>query len=169
MISASMVERKSGPKSPLPFWPKSCASKLCFCTDPGSPAKITRGCCSSCNPLLLEAPLPWPMGWQPSRTMWAAFLAMPVLRSANAGSYHSLFRTTTAHLPKIKSIQVTLKGTNLRGQTEPKRRFSQIFADFRPFLENKAFGIFAENRRFSQEPAENRRNSQKTADWRLSP
>ena len=31
-----------------------------------------------------------------------------------------------------------LKGTNLRGQTEPKRRFSLIFADSRPFLENKA-------------------------------
>ena len=26
--------------------------------------------------------------------------------------------------------QGALKGTNLRGQTEPKRRFSQIFADF---------------------------------------
>ena len=65
--------------------------------------------------------------------------------------------------------QGTLKGTNLRGQTEPKRTFSQIFADFcrfSPFfLENKAFG----KRRFSQETAENRRNPQKTADWRLSP
>ena len=68
------------------------------------------------------------------------------------------------------------KGTNLRGQTEPKRRFSQILADFcrfsQIFLENKAFG----KRRFSQKTAdfrrifaENRRNPQKTADWRLSP
>ena len=36
------------------------------------------------------------------------------------------------------NIQGALKGTNLRGQTEPKRRFSQIFADSRRFLENKA-------------------------------
>ena len=27
--------------------------------------------------------------------------------------------------------QGALEGTNLRGQTEPKRRFSQILADFR--------------------------------------
>ena len=62
--------------------------------------------------------------------------------------------------------QGALKGTNLRGQTEPKRRFSQIFADSRLFLENKAFGkrrfsqktlIFAGNRRKPKEPAENRR------------
>ena len=58
-----------------------------------------------------------------------------------------------------------LKGMNLRGQTEPERRFSLIFAASRLFLENKAFG----KRRFSQETAENRRNPQKTADWRLSP
>ena len=34
------------------------------------------------------------------------------------------------------------KGTNLRGQIEPKRRFSQIFADFCRFAfseKNKAF------------------------------
>ena len=71
-----------------------------------------------------------------------------------------------------KSAQGAQKGTNLGGQTENKRRFSQIFADSRLFLENEAFGktqIFAENRRFSQETAENRRNPQKTADWRLSP
>ena len=64
------------------------------------------------------------------------------------------------------SLQGALKGTNLRGQTEPKRRFSLIFADSRLFLETKHLGnadfrrnplIFAENRRKSQEPAENRR------------
>ena len=61
-----------------------------------------------------------------------------------------------------------LKGANLRGQTEPNadfRRFSLIFADSCLFLENKAFG----KRRLSQKTAENRRNPQKTADWRVSP
>ena len=63
--------------------------------------------------------------------------------------------------------QGALKGTNLRGQTEPKRRFLQIFADFcrfSPFAreqsiwENADFRrkplIFAGNRRKPQEPAE---------------
>ena len=54
-----------------------------------------------------------------------------------------------------KKTQAALKGTNLRGQTEPKRRFSLIFADSRLFLENEAFG----KRRFSQ----------KTADFRRKP
>ena len=66
--------------------------------------------------------------------------------------------------------QGALKGMNLRGQTEPRRRFSQIFADvcrFSPLiLEKKHLGnadfrrkplIFAGNRRKPQEPAENRR------------
>ena len=46
-----------------------------------------------------------------------------------------------------------------------------IFADSRLFLETKHLGmqIFAETRCLSQETAENRRNPQKTADWRLSP
>ena len=71
--------------------------------------------------------------------------------------------------------QAALKGTNLRGQTKPKRRFSQIFADFcrfSPFPGKRGLWerqSFAENRCFSQETAENRRNPQKTADWRLSP
>ena len=65
--------------------------------------------------------------------------------------------------------QGALKGTNLRGQTETKRRFSQIYADFcrfSPFLRKQSIwetGIFAENHPFSQdfrrkpqEPAENR-------------
>ena len=58
--------------------------------------------------------------------------------------------------------QGALKGTNLRGQTEPKCRFSQIFADSRIFLENNAFGkrrfskIFADFCRRPQKPAENR-------------
>ena len=63
-------------------------------------------------------------------------------------------------------------GTNLRGQTEPKRRFSLIFADSRLFLGNKAFGkhrFSQETAVFSQETAENRRNPKKTTDWRLSP
>ena len=51
--------------------------------------------------------------------------------------------------------QGALKGTNLRGQTEPKRRFSLILADSRLFLENKAFGNA--DRRKPQETAENRR------------
>ena len=62
--------------------------------------------------------------------------------------------------------QGALKGTNLRGQTEPKRRFSLIFADFCRFLSFPRkqsiweTQIFAENRRFSQKTAENRRNPQ---------
>ena len=61
--------------------------------------------------------------------------------------------------------QGTLKGTNLRGQTEPKRTFSLIFADFCRFsffLENKAFG----KRRFSQKTADFRRKPQETAGTR---
>ena len=62
-------------------------------------------------------------------------------------------------LPNIRGAP---KGTHLRGQTEPKRRFSQIFADFcrfSPFPRKRSIWgtqIFAENRRFSQEPAGNR-------------
>ena len=54
-------------------------------------------------------------------------------------------------------FQGALKGTNLRGQTEPKRRFSLIFADILAFSwKTKHFGnadfrrkpqIFAGNRR----------------------
>ena len=58
--------------------------------------------------------------------------------------------------------QGALKGTNLRGQTEPFRRFSLIFADSRLFLENQALG----KRRFSQETADFRRKLQKTAGTR---
>ena len=65
--------------------------------------------------------------------------------------------------------QGALKGTNLIKGTKasPKRKFSQMFADFadsRLFLENKAFGkrkIFAENRRFSQETTDFCRNPQR--------
>ena len=66
--------------------------------------------------------------------------------------------------------QDALKGTNLRGQTEPKRRFSLIFTDFcrfSPFPRKQSIWetqIFAESRwifaGFSHK---------KTADWRLSP
>ena len=59
-----------------------------------------------------------------------------------------------------------LKGTNLRGQTEPKRRFSlilQILAFF--FLENEAFG----KRGFSQKTADFRRKPQITAGTRRTP
>ena len=84
----------------------------------------------------------------------------------------AVFTTFQDLQTKPLASQGVLKGTNLRGQTEPKRRSSLSFADSRLFLENKAFGetqIFAENRRFSQETAENSRNLQKTADWGLSP
>ena len=63
-----------------------------------------------------------------------------------------------------RQFQGALKGTNLRGQTEPKRRFSLIFADFcwfSAFPRKQSIWemqIFAENRWFSQETAENRRN-----------
>ena len=65
----------------------------------------------------------------------------------------------------LTCFQGALKGTNLRGQTEPKRRFSQIFADSRRFLENEAFG----KSRFSQETADFRRKPQKTAGTRSKP
>ena len=65
----------------------------------------------------------------------------------------------------LAQVQAALKGTNLRGQTEPKRRFSQIFADSRLFPENKAFG----KRRFSQKTADFRRKPQKTAGTRRKP
>ena len=61
------------------------------------------------------------------------------------------------------SFQGALKGTNLRGQTEPKRRFSLIFADFcrfSPFPRKRSIRrkpqIFAGNRRNPQKTAENR-------------
>ena len=52
-----------------------------------------------------------------------------------------------------------LKGDEPKGQTKPKRRFSQIFADSRRSPENEAFG----KRRFSQKTADFRRSPQKTA------
>ena len=69
----------------------------------------------------------------------------------------------------IRESQGALKGTNLRGQTEPKM---QIFADtrrFSPFPRKQSIWetlIFARNRRFSQEPAENHRKPQKNAENR---
>ena len=60
----------------------------------------------------------------------------------------------TPSIEKVKVVQGALKGTNLRGQTEPKRRFSQIFADFcrfSPFPRKQSIWetqIFAENRGF---------------------
>ena len=72
--------------------------------------------------------------------------------------------------------QGVLQGTKLRGQTELKRRLPLIFADscrrFSPFPRKRSIWeaqIFAEDRRFSQEAAENCRNPQETADQRLSP
>ena len=63
-------------------------------------------------------------------------------------------------------IRARVRGTNLRGQTEPKRRFSLIFADSRLFLlENEASG----KRRFSQKTADFRRKPQKTAGTRRKP
>ena len=61
--------------------------------------------------------------------------------------------------------QGALKGTNLRGQTEPERRFSRIFADSRLLLENEAFW----KRRCSQKTADFRRKPQKTAGARRKP
>ena len=64
-------------------------------------------------------------------------------------------------------------GPRLRGQTQGDkpspsadfRRFSQIFADSRLFLENKAFG----KRRFSQKTADFRRKPQKAAGTSRKP
>ena len=70
---------------------------------------------------------------------------------------------------KAKNSLKRFLGTNLRGQTECKRRFTQIFADLladsRLLLENKAFG----KRRFSQKTADFRRNPQKAAGTRRKP
>ena len=65
-----------------------------------------------------------------------------------------------------KFNQGALEWTNRRGQTEPKRRFAQLFSDFwrfSPFRGKQSIWetqIFAENRWLSQETAENRRNTQ---------
>ena len=65
----------------------------------------------------------------------------------------SLDLSLTLPLPLSRQgRQRALKGTNLRGQTESKRRFSQIFADFcrfSPFPRKQSIWemqIFAENR-----------------------
>ena len=76
-----------------------------------------------------------------------------------------LVKTSETTRLAISLNQGALKGTNLRGQTEPKRRFSLIFADSCLFLENKAFG----KHRFSQKTADFRRFSQKTAGTRRKP
>ena len=63
------------------------------------------------------------------------------------------------------TFQGALKGTKLTGQTEPKRRSLQIFADFadsRLCLENKA----VEKRRVSQKTADFCRKPQKTTGTR---
>ena len=64
------------------------------------------------------------------------------------------------------SAQGALKGIK-SGQM---MRLLLVCADCHPFQEITAFGKhrFTANRRISQETAENRRNMQKTADWRLS-
>ena len=51
-----------------------------------------------------------------------------------------------------------LEGTHRTGQTEPKRRYSQIFDDSAISLENKALDSADVNRKL-QEPAENRRGA----------
>ena len=65
-------------------------------------------------------------------------------------------RKVEAVCVKCSTGQGALKGTNLRGQTEPKRRFSLIFADSRLFQENKAYG----KRRFLQKATDFRREPQ---------
>ena len=99
---------------------------------------------------------------------------MPNSQFALHGKRPSLIHGLCAFLHLIHGLcalfrplltQGALKGTNLRGQTEPKRRFSMIFADSRLFLENKAFG----QRRFSQKTADFRRKPQKTGGTRRKP
>ena len=91
---------------------------------------------------------------------------------ASTGASTRKARGANRSSPTERPVQGALKGTNLRGQTEP---FSLIFADFCRFSPSPRkqsiweTQIFAENLRFSQETAENRRNAQKTADWRLCP
>ena len=85
---------------------------------------------------------------------------MNELGQANAGSEQVIMI--------VVLFQGVLKGTNLRGQTEPKRSFSLIFADLCRFAFPRKQRVwemqtFAENRRYSQESAENRRNLQKPA------
>ena len=61
---------------------------------------------------------------------------------------HGLSEETLRHAASCMDMNVkaqgALKGTNLRGQTEPRRRFSLIFADSR-LLSEKEMQIFAEN------------------------
>ena len=97
-------------------------------------------------------------------TIWRGFFSTchvsPTFRS---GSFFS-FKCLRWLGPWHNSLEFTalgaLKGTNLRGQTQPKRRFSQIFADFCRFSPSPGkqsiweTQIFAENRRFSQETAQ---------------
>ena len=65
------------------------------------------------------------------------------------------FLSTNECGANAQTRQGALKGTNLRGHTEPKRRFSQILADFcrfSPFLRKQSIWetqISAENRRLS--------------------
>ena len=68
-------------------------------------------------------------------------------------------------LGRYSFFQSALNGTTLRGQIEPKRRSSQIFADSCRFLESKAFA----KRRFSQKTANFLRKPQKTAGTRRRP
>ena len=93
------------------------------------------------------------------RMLW---LNTSVIRIGLNGNQAKITLALTNH-------QGALKGTNLRGQTELKRRFSLILADFcrfSPFPRKRSIlelQIFAENRRFSQ------RNPQKTAGTRRKP
>ena len=77
-------------------------------------------------------------------------------------SYDAPLISKTAFCTQSQGV---LKGTNLRGQTEPKRRFSLMFADSRFFVEKEASGKC----RFSQKTADFRRKPQETEGIRRKP
>ena len=66
---------------------------------------------------------------------------------------------------RSKTIRARLRGRTRRGQTEPKRRFSLIFADSRLLLETKHLGFTD----FRRKPADFRRKPQRTAGTRRKP
>ena len=95
---------------------------------------------------------------------WLAMMRPGYPWKSSAGKL--LYPTSgNVHSSSTACFQGALKGTNLRGQTEPKRRFSLIFADSRLFLENDAFG----QRRLSQKTADFRRKPQENAGTRRKP
>ena len=97
---------------------------------------------------------------------WACGLGLSATNCKSLVIWHCGPKSHRNYLKTNSENQGALKGTNPRGQTEPRRRVSQIFAHFCrfwPFPRKRSIWetqIFAENRRFSQKTARNRRKPQ---------